>query len=75
MEALMLLTLTQDQGSELAGVLAETLKEMSHEIADTDNPRYRAGLVARRRTMQDIAAAIAAGLASSEPDGRHALPR
>ncbi|HXX90857.1 MAG TPA: hypothetical protein VEI83_11620 [Acidimicrobiales bacterium] len=52
------LTLTQEQAEELAVLLDAALRELSHEIAATDNAEFRAGLRARR----DRLAAIRVGL-------------
>jgi hypothetical protein len=46
--------LSNDQAAEVASVLRESLREMSHEIAATDNPRYRAHLAERRAAMLDL---------------------
>ncbi len=54
----MLLELTPEQVTELAALLPETLRELSHEIADTENARYRSGLLARRRVLQELAGMV-----------------
>jgi hypothetical protein len=51
----MQLTLTREQASDLEEILAETLRDMSHEIAATDNAHFRAGLRDRRRRIEAIA--------------------
>ncbi len=51
----MQLMLTGEQASDLEEILAETLRDMSHEIAATDNAHFRAGLLDRRRRIQAIA--------------------
>ena len=56
------LTLTRDQASDLAEILAETLRDMSHEIAATDNAHFRAGLLDRRRRLRSIEEMVRAGL-------------
>jgi hypothetical protein len=58
----MQLTLTPDQASDLAEILTETLRDMSHEIAATDNAHYRAGLLDRRRRIQSIEEMVRTGL-------------
>ena len=50
--------LTDDQVDELQSVLQSTIKEMSHEIADTDNSLYRAGLLERRDQLQEVASSL-----------------
>ena len=50
----MQLTLTPEQASVLAQILAETLRDMSHEIAATDKAHYRSGLLDRRQRIQEI---------------------
>jgi hypothetical protein len=56
------LTLTRDQASDLAEILAETLRDMSHEIAATDNAHYRAGLLDRRRRIRTIEEMVRTGV-------------
>jgi hypothetical protein len=58
----MQLTLTREQASDLAQILAETLRDMSHEIAATDNAHYRSGLLDRRQRIQAIEKMVLAGL-------------
>jgi Rv2632c-like len=55
-------TLDREQLTQLAEVLNDTLRDMSHEIAATDNAHYRAGLLDRRRNLEEIRAAIVGGL-------------
>jgi hypothetical protein len=54
----MQLNLTEEQAGELRSLLKQTLGEMSHEIADTDNAEYRAGLQQRRRCLREVADAL-----------------
>jgi hypothetical protein len=49
------LVLTHEQAEELQGVLVLTLRDLSHEIAATDNAGYRAGLVDRRQSLTHVA--------------------
>jgi hypothetical protein len=49
------LELTDDQASELRMLLDGALGELSHEIADTDNPQFRQGLRDRRVALEAIA--------------------
>lgn len=55
-------TLDREQLAQLAELLSDALRDMSHEIAATDNAHYRAGLLDRRRNLEHIRAAIVAGL-------------
>jgi len=54
----MLLDLSETLVEELHGTLGEVLREMSSEIADTDNPNYRGELKARRERLRAISAQI-----------------
>ena len=54
----MLLEVTPEQVTELATLLEGSLQEMSHEIADTENARYRARLLERRRILQELAGVV-----------------
>jgi hypothetical protein len=60
------LELTKEQAEELADLLDISLRNLSSEIADTDNREYRAKLVARRGRLAEMAAALGALL---RPDG------
>jgi stress response protein YsnF len=60
------LELTKEQAEELADLLDISLRNLSSEIADTDNRGYRAKLVARRERLAEVAAALGALL---RPDG------
>jgi hypothetical protein len=48
------LTLTREQADELQGVLQVALRELTHEIAATDNAGFRAALVARRARLAEL---------------------
>lgn len=50
--------LTEDQTAELLALVSETLRDMSHEIAATDNSQYRVQLLARRRTLEGVAGSL-----------------
>ena len=50
----MKLSLNTEQALELRMLLDEALREMSHEIAATDNAGYRNGLVDRRRRLTEL---------------------
>jgi hypothetical protein len=52
------LNLTEDQAGELRALLNETLRDMSHEIAATDNSQYRARLMARRHALEGVAGSM-----------------
>jgi len=49
------LTVTDAQARELRVLLEDSLREMSHEIAATDNAAFRSGLVDRRRLLSEVA--------------------
>jgi hypothetical protein len=49
------LELTDEQASELELLLDDVLGELSHEIADTDNPQFRQRLRDRRVALEAIA--------------------
>lgn len=57
----MRVTLSEEQASELRGLAEVALREMSHEVAATDNSRYRAELIARRHRMQEAVKALSDG--------------
>ena len=48
------LELSVEDNELLGEVLDATIRDLSPEIADTDNPGYRRGLVERRQRLQDI---------------------
>ena len=50
----MQLRLTIEQARELRVLLDEALREMSHEIAGTDNAEFRARLLDRRRQLAEL---------------------
>ena len=50
----MILVLTNEQAEELQGVLHSTLRELTHEIAATDNAGYRSNLQDRRRVLAEV---------------------
>ena len=56
----MTLELSHEQASELAGLLDGALRDMSHEIAATDNAGYRSELMERRRLLNEVADALQA---------------
>ncbi len=66
----MRLTLTEQQASELEALGRVALREMSHEIAATDNSHYRAELVGRRHIIEEAVAALH-GSAEADPAGGH----
>jgi hypothetical protein len=51
-------TLTEEEATELRQLLDETISDMSMEIADTDNPQYRATLRGRRERLAAIRAKV-----------------
>jgi len=50
--------LDEDQARELRTVLEEVLRDLSSEIADTDNASFRAGLEHRRRILRQVRARV-----------------
>ena len=56
----MLVNLTDDQVAVLETLLSETVRDMSHEIAATENPAFRARLMARRHLLEEVAHSLAA---------------
>lgn len=52
------LTLTAEQADELRDLLQVTLRELTHEIAATDNARFRALLSARRARLAELNATL-----------------
>lgn len=63
------LNLTDPQAEELDRVLQGALGDLSHEIAATDNARYRAKLIARRKVLDSIAAQVQPGTWFGGPEG------
>ncbi|HET9078585.1 MAG TPA: dsRBD fold-containing protein [Acidimicrobiales bacterium] len=51
-------TLNDEQAGELESLIRESLRDMSHEIAATDNSHYRARLVARRHVLESAIGAL-----------------
>jgi hypothetical protein len=49
------LTLTTEQVRELSDLLDTTLRDMSFEIAATENPGYRLQLNTKRDVLRDLA--------------------
>ncbi len=50
----MTLDLSESQTEELRSCLEGVIRDMSGEIADTDNPGYRRQLMARREVLRSI---------------------
>lgn len=71
------LMLTDEQAEELQEVLQITLRELTHEIAATDNPRFRANLARRRSRLAEIEEVVGAQLLvpATFDDGGEALLR
>ena len=51
----MKLQLDDEQARELRDLLAEALRELSSEIADTDDPTFQRKLRSRRQHLQGVA--------------------
>ncbi len=49
------LQLSDEEAKELSGLLADTLGDLSSEIADTDNPAYGRSIRNRRSVFESIA--------------------
>jgi hypothetical protein len=56
----MMLTLSIPQADALARTLDRELGDLSSEIADTDNPQFRAQLIEHRARLSEIRAQLAA---------------
>jgi hypothetical protein len=69
------LELTEEQAGELKALLEGALRDMSHEIAATDNPEYRSALNGRRRTLAAVVDALAHPGTETAPHGADALTR
>jgi hypothetical protein len=54
----MILDLAQPLGDELRATLSEVVRDMSSEIADTDNPGFRRDLEARRDRLRSLLALL-----------------
>ena len=57
--AIVKLELTDEQAADLEDLLEASLGDMSSEIADTDNPRFRESLMRRRDQLSDVASHLA----------------
>jgi len=55
----MILELSESVADELRVTLSEVLGDMSSEIADTDNPKYRRVLEVRREHLRSIQSQLA----------------
>ena len=60
------LVITREQADELHGLLVLGLRDLSHEIAATDNAEYRAGLFERRQRLTEVSAVLGRLLAVPE---------
>jgi Rv2632c-like len=60
--------LTPEQLSEIATVIDATLRDMSYEIAATDNSQFRAHLVGRRNLLRTVADALPADGGDNQPN-------
>lgn len=54
----MQLEFSETQADAVRAVLEGAIAEMASEIADTDNPRFRAGLEDRRRALREVQTAL-----------------
>ena len=60
------LELDDEQVEALRALLDATVRQMSHEIADTDTPSYRMMLRGRRAALQRTLDAVGGTLPNSE---------
>lgn len=49
------LVMTHEQADELHGLLVLGMRDLTHEIAATDNAEYRASLLRRRQRLTEVA--------------------
>jgi len=61
----MQLELTMEQAQQLKTLLEQSLPELSHEIAATDNTQYRAELNAYRDRLVEVTEALSRLLAAA----------
>jgi len=61
----MQLELTGDEAELLQEVLDSVIRDLRSEIADTDNPDYRRGLVDRRERLRALLAKVGGPLVGS----------
>jgi hypothetical protein len=54
----MQLDLDDQEADGLRAALDDALRDLSHEIADTDNAAFRDGLRARRNVLQSVRAKL-----------------
>lgn len=52
------LEMTDQQATEVDALLEGALRDLSHEIAATDNARFRAELMDRRDRLAEVAATL-----------------
>lgn len=69
----MQVTLSAEQASELEALARVALREMSHEIAATDNSLYRGELIARRHLIEAALGSLH-GDAGTDPVAPHRAP-
>ncbi|HEY2192301.1 MAG TPA: hypothetical protein VGH76_08370 [Actinomycetospora sp.] len=65
----MLVELTEAQVGAVSVFLAEHLGDLSSEIAATDNPAYRRGLIERRELLRGVLSALSHRTASPPRSG------
>ena len=54
-----MLALTNDEASELGQLLDAAISDLSMEIANTDNPAFKASLRARREALRSVSEKLA----------------
>jgi hypothetical protein len=57
----MILNLNDDQHEALSNLISNSVADLSHEIADTDNWEYRAMLRGRRDRLREISGQLDSG--------------
>jgi hypothetical protein len=60
------LELDEAQASVLREVVDAAVRDLSHEIADTDTPSFRAGLKERRDRLREILAGLGGPIPNTE---------
>jgi hypothetical protein len=68
------LELTEEQAAELKSLLDGSLGDMSVEIADTDNPRFRASLMQRRQQLTEVAGRLTRLIGAGETSTQTSPP-
>jgi hypothetical protein len=62
------LVLTHEQADQLHGLIELGLKDLTHEIAATDNAGYRASLQQQRQVLAEVGESLGRMLSSAPAD-------